>query len=293
MTAPYVESRLEFLLRVQNADGGWGYFPGKASWLEPTAYAILALHGTVGSEPAIARAWALVGPWQLADGGWRPAAQVGSATWVTALALTVCCVRQVYDHQFRMAVHWLLRMAGAESSLPMRAASYFHFLSSTVNVSHKAWPWRPGNASWVEPTAHTLLALKKVPPEYRSPDLEWRVREGEEMLLARRDRDGGWNSGNPNVMKIDLPSYPETTALALLGLQGRAGHDLVATAERFGAQSKSSLANAWLAVALRCYGASPSVLIPARESSDVMLLALEALGHADGNYRLLQVKGTS
>ena len=291
--APYLESRLEFLLRTQNADGGWGYFPGKMAWLEPTAYAILALHGTSGSERAVARAWALIASWQLADGGWRPAAQIGSATWVTALALTVCCARQVYDHQFRMAVHWLLRVAGAESSLAMRAASYLHFLSSSVNVSHKAWPWRPGNASWVEPTAHALLALKKVPPQHRTPDIEWRIREGEEMLLARRDRDGGWNSGNPNVLQTDLPSYPETTALAMLGLQGRSQPDLVATAERFRAQSKSSLANAWLAIALRCYGASYRDPVQARESSDVMLAALEALGHAEGSYRLLQVQGTS
>ena len=286
---PSLASRLEFLLRTQNADGGWGYFPGKTSWLEPTAYAMLALHGTGGSA-ALARAWALIGSWQLDDGGWRPAAQVPSATWVTALALTLCCVLQRYDHQFRMAVHWLLRTAGAESSFAMRAASYLHFLSSDVNVSHKAWPWRPGTASWIEPTALALLALKSVPTQHRNRDMEWRIREGEEMILARRDRDGGWNSGNPNVFQTDLPSYPETTALAMLGLQGRAGHDMVAVAERFRAQSKSSLANAWLAIAMRCYGATPFGFERTRDSPDVMLAALEALGHAEGNYRLFHVQ---
>ena len=30
---------------TQNGDGGWGYFAGKRSWLEPTVYALLALHG--------------------------------------------------------------------------------------------------------------------------------------------------------------------------------------------------------------------------------------------------------
>ena len=44
----YLQARLETLRRSQNPDGGWGYFARKASWLEPTAYAALALHG----EPA-------------------------------------------------------------------------------------------------------------------------------------------------------------------------------------------------------------------------------------------------
>lgn len=289
MSTAYLQSRLEFLLRVQNADGGWGYFPGKQSCLEPTAYAILALHGRAGSASPIARAWALVSSWQLENGGWRPAAQIASATWVTALALTLCCVFDVYDHQFRMGLHWLLRVAGAESGPAMRAAAFLHVLSSDVNVDHRGWPWRPGNSSWIEPSAHALVALKKVPRLYRTRPLISRIREGEAMILARRDRDGGWNSGNPNVFKTDIPSYPETTALAMLSLQGLHQSDLIKVAERFRAESKSSLANAWLAIALRCYGASPPPADNARESPDVMLAALEALGHAEGNYHLLQV----
>ena len=63
----------------------------------------------MSSGTALAKAWAVIRSWQLANGGWRPAAQVGSATWVTALDLTLCCVERIYDHQFRMATHWLLR----------------------------------------------------------------------------------------------------------------------------------------------------------------------------------------
>src|SRR5579862_6533994 len=68
----YLAQRLDALRRAQNPDGGWGYFPGKTSWLEPTAYAAMALHG----EPAADRAAKLLASWQTAEGGWRPCAAV-------------------------------------------------------------------------------------------------------------------------------------------------------------------------------------------------------------------------
>lgn len=280
---------MHFLLKTQNADGGWGYFPGKSSWLEPTAYAMLALHGMTETDAAMDKAWAAISGWQLPDGGWRPSAQISGATWVTALALTLCCVRQVYGARLERTLAWLISEVGAEYSLPMRAASFLHLLNTEADMSHPAWPWRPGTASWVEPTAHTLIALKSIPPQYRSDGIAYRIRQGEDMILSRRDRDGGWNSGNPNVLKTDLPSYPETTALALLGLQGRGAREMIGTGKRFQSESRSSLANAWLTIALRCYGESVSVPEKSRESPDVMLAALEALGDPQGNYRLLRV----
>ena len=43
---------------------------------------------------------------------------------------------------------------------------------------------------------------------------------GEAQLMDVRSRDGGWNYGSPAALGVDLPSYPETTALALVALQG-------------------------------------------------------------------------
>src|SRR5207249_819591 len=60
--------RLEFLRTTQNPDGGWGFFPGKQSWLEPTAYALMALHGDASSAQHFERGWKLVRSWQLPDG---------------------------------------------------------------------------------------------------------------------------------------------------------------------------------------------------------------------------------
>jgi hypothetical protein len=293
----YLESRLKFLRKAQNADGGWGYFPGKQSWFEPTTYAMLALHGRPGSEESpdknsLDRAWKLLCSWQTADGSSRPNGQVQGGTWVTAQAVTLACVRGIYDEKVRGSVDWLLRVVGAESSVAMRAAAFFHLLKTKADVSHQGWPWRDGNASWIEPTVQALLALKKVSKSHPSSELGRRVTDGEALILSRRCSDGGWNCGNPNVLNYDLPSYPETTALALLGLQGRSRAELdqaLALAARYRAETRSSLARAWLVIALRCHGGDPQ---PAGQDSsasiDIMLTALEALGHPEGNYRLLE-----
>jgi hypothetical protein len=287
----YLESRLEFLQKNQNPDGGWGYFPGKGSWFEPTAYAMLALQGRRESQADLDRAWRLLRSWQLADGSFRPSGEVQEGTWVTALAVTLASVRGVDDSSVRGSIDWLLKDVGAEHDLAMRAASFFHLIQTKLNVSHEGWPWRAGNASWIEPTAHTLVAMKKVASRYRTAEVEHRIREGEKLVWSRRCSDGGWNCGNPNVFNLDLPSYPETTGLALLGLQGRNEQELAGALEvagRFRAETKSSLAKAWLQIALRCHGRP--VDTPAEStwgSSDIMLAAVQALGHPEGNYRLL------
>ena len=298
MAGVYLESRLEFLRASQNPDGGWSYFPGKGSWLEPTTYAMLALHGT-GSRPdteaALDRAWRLVRSWQLADGSFRPGGEVGDGTWVTALAVTLASVRGVSDASVRASVDWLLRVVGAEHNVYTRVGSFFHLIKANLDVSHEGWPWREGNASWIEPTVHTLIALKKVAGEYRASEVEHRVRDGENLILSRRCSDGGWNYGTPNVLYFDLPSYPETTALALLGLEARNEREYAGALDlsrRFRAETKSSLGKAWLQIALRCHG--EDVAAPAENvwaSSDVMLASLEALGHPEGNYKLFGAGG--
>ncbi len=274
-----MEAQLDFLRSAQNADGGWGFFPGKQTWVEPTAYALIAMHGAAGYEAPIERGWKLLRSLQLPDGSWPPCATVPEPDWTTALAVTLHCQRGVSDAAFRRGVAWLLDTAGIENGWQFRIA---HFLRPSVvelDPSFEAWPWRPGNSSWIEPTAHSLVALKKTAKLIDDPRLRDRVKQGEKMILDRRCADGGWNYGNRKVLGVDLPSYPETTALALIGLAGRS--DLagpLALAQLHLRTSRSPLAKAWLRVALMSHS-EPAPLPGAERLSpnDVIVNALEVM----------------
>jgi hypothetical protein len=293
----YLAARLSALRSVQNPDGGWGYFPGKRSWLEPTAYATLTLHG----DPAADRAWALIRSWQGSDGSWRPSAEVHIEHWDTALCVTLAVARGDFGEPFRKGVEWLLNSAGVESNMLSRIAAGIGLLDTGRDLSLKGWPWKPGTSSWVEPTAHTLVALKKASAKIAVRELRDRVRMGEAQLLDVRGKDGGWNYGSREALEVDLPSYPETTALALVGLQGHAGLEgrpglqgrtgmpgPIEVAVRMLRGSPSPLARAWLTIALRLHGVEVPATLEEPHSPDVLITALEALGSPEGNFALLK-----
>jgi len=293
MADVYVENRRALLLRTQNVDGGWGYFPGKSSWLEPTAYAILALHGQGQSADSLARAWRLVESWQLPNGSWRAGSQVQDGTWVTALGLTLTSLMPSSDAARSKAVDALLRTDGAERCTKFRIMELLGLGHIEEDTSHAAWPWRPGTSSWIEPTVHSVIALKKAQALRPNLDVANRIREGEEMILSRRCADGGWNHGAPVALKIPIGSYPESTALGLLALQGR-GKETGAPRElarRYYAITKSPLARAWLAIALRIWDEHPEFPVDnAPPPGDIMLAALQLLAHPEGNHDLFRTR---
>jgi Prenyltransferase and squalene oxidase repeat len=282
-------TRVNALRKLQNSDGGWAYFPGKQSWLEPTLFAALALHG----EPEADRAWELVSTWQEKDGGWHPSAEVGFPHASTALAVTVAMARGEFGTPFQNGVQWLLGAVGAESQMYkriiLRVGSVFGMVEDQRDFSLKGWPWKLETSSWVEPTSHALVALKKAAAKIPGKELHERVRLGEEMLLNVRCVDGGWNYGNRTARGDELVSYPETTGIALMGLQGRPelgpALDLAGKMLR---ETASPMALAWLTIAMRVNG----IFVEPRDtkaSPDVLITALEALGAPEGNYSLLKV----
>jgi hypothetical protein len=283
---------LESLRRAQNPDGGWGYFPGKGSWLEPTVYAALALHG----DPAADRAWKLLGSWQSKEGALRPSAEVELESWGTALWLTLGSARGESGEDVQRGVRWLLGVEGAESSWLRRVGASLGMFEPGRNMKLTGWPWKPDNSSWVEPTAHSLVALKKHAAKFGTNRLRERVRGGEAQLLDVRCSDGGWNYGSPQVLNGALPSYPETTGLALVGLQGHAdapanlGRSLDLAAKLVEGRT-SPLARAWLTIALRVNGHKTVPGDPAGElPADLHEVALEALAAPEGNHQFFKTE---
>ncbi len=288
-----MREHLEALKARQNADGGWGYEGGKSSWLEPTVWAALALHG----DPAAERAWGLVRGWQLASGAFAASAQVREEHWATSLAVTLHCAHGTFDDQWRRAVEWLTGMK------PWRPDWKFRLLNllrpereREMDLEVEGWPWRASTAAWVEPTAHALVALRLSAAKTGLESVESRLRDGEKLLMDRRCSDGGWNYGNKLVLGQALGSYPECTGLGLMGLCGAADADLSASVKRAQAYWEERIPPAGRAVlrmALRMNGVqfAERDLTPPERCRETVHLAWEAMGHADGQWGLLRLGG--
>ena len=287
MEDPTVVVRLR---ETQNADGGWGYFAGKQSWLEPTFYAAVALQG----ETAADRAWELLKSWQGADGGWRPSADVQVPGWGTSLCVTLAQSRGETGEPFQKGVQWLLNSKEVELALWKRLLFRTKlFGAPDRNLDLTGWPWKPGQVSWVEPNVHAIVALKQASLKVTSSRLLDRIRMGEAELLDVRCADGGWNYGSHAALQVDLVAFPETTALALIGLQGHPdlGKSLDLAA-RMAAETPSPLARAWLTIALRLHGAAvPQSTVEIASSPETMIAALNII--AEEKPQFFRTGGTT
>ena len=273
--------RLRHLLLQQNKDGGWGHYPGQGSWLEPTIYAIFALWEQ--HQKAAERGLEAVRRWQHREGGFRVAAEIDDVCWGTALALMAHQSAGLKDETYRRGLDWLLRTQGKEGGTVNSVLKRFIRMPAEQNEELHGWPWRPGTSSWVEPTAYALIAIK------RAGELA-RVKMAEEMILDRRCEDGGWNYGNRRIYDIPVPSYPETTALALLGLQGRAEvAPSLQRAKQFWREKPLGIARAWVAIALEVHGNFEGTLTLENQlplGGAVALTALEALALQPGVLKM-------
>ncbi len=83
-----------------------------------------------------------------------------------------------------------------------------------IDPSLRGWPWRPGEAAWIEPTALSMLASASMSDAGASARLEEAIR----YIQDRRCPGGGWNIGNPIMFNSPLPARVHTTALVLLAL---------------------------------------------------------------------------
>ena len=238
----------EALVRLRNADGGWGYYPGKSSRLEPTCWALLALAREAGAPLDISplRKWPR-------DGSWLVDAK-GAPINYAFNALAALTLLQHPDGPPLAApvTAQLLRVKGVrlEQAAQLRQDN-----------SLQAWPWIDQTFSWVEPTSWCLLLLKKlrqVQPSASNPEANERIEVGERMLIDRACKTGGWNYGGSNVYGQELWAYVPTTALGLLAMQDRRDDPVVTRSLHFLQKDigteRSAPALALALVCLRVFG---------------------------------------
>jgi hypothetical protein len=212
-----ISSLAEKLKSRQMKSGGWAYFDSVQESLEATCLAELALAPEMQASSSAAILFLLKS--QLSDGGWPAFLGDSEGSWTTALALCTLNSTGDFTAAREKAFRWLYAERGREGHWFWR----WKFKTSDRNVHFDpdkyGWPWVTGSASWVIPTAFSIVAIKQFTACNRSEESEKRIHLGVEMLLDRTCVDGGWNSGNSVVYGVPLRPHVEATAIALLALQ--------------------------------------------------------------------------
>jgi hypothetical protein len=235
--------------------GGWSYLNSSQTSVEATSLAAMALSSEASdaSGSGIEQLLRL----QRRDGGWPAFLGDSEGSWTTALAL--CALNRMTDFASarEKGFHWLIAERGREAHWFWR----WKFKTADRNVRFDpdkyGWPWISGSASWVIPTAFSVIAIKQFTVCNRFAESEKRIHLGVEMLLDRACVDGGWNSGNSMVYGVPLRAHVDATAIALLALQDEQRSELIQKGltwlkkESAGVYSVSSLA--WCILTLFVY----------------------------------------
>jgi hypothetical protein len=205
------------LRRRELPGGGLSFFGSPQMSLEATclaAFSVLAERPL--ASPQVVRPVLRA---QLANGSWPSFIGDGDSSWTTALA--ICALNSANDSSGarERAQSWLLKTKGREGSWFWRWKFKLADRAVRFDPDRYGWPWLPGSASWVIPTAFSVIAIKQFTACNRTEATEKRIRLGVDMLLDRVCVGGGWNSGNSVVYAAALPAHIEATAIALLALQ--------------------------------------------------------------------------
>jgi hypothetical protein len=237
-----IDSGLEFILSEQNNDGGWGYHPGEDSSMEPTAAAMISLRDSE-ADSVLERAiqWVLEG--QNADGGWGINSQDDESNWHTAWVIFSLKLLEYKGEALDRGLEWL---RGVDTARFSDEDKEIDSLMASADHAARTWPWLPGEATWIEPTALAMLALVD---DADHPVTGQRLNDALVFFQERRCPGGGWNVGNPVMFDSSLPARAHPTAWVLFALSNFAPeiiHDDDLEALRIDMyQDGGSLALAW------------------------------------------------
>jgi hypothetical protein len=249
---------LDTLLASVNPDGGWGYYQGKASRLEPTCWAVLALMQNAQSldQWTPDAALRLLERWQRHRGllAGEPSQPPNLAFNGLAALTLLHAERALPDQRDRLR---RIRARLLPAIRDARGVRLPDSANSRQNNSLQGWPWVDDTFSWVEPTSMCLLALKKARQLLADASGDDRIAEGERLLLNRSCKGGGWNYGNAEMLGRELSPYVPTTALGLLALQDCREDPVVVRSVDFLARNQtaesSGMALALAAIGLRAF----------------------------------------
>jgi hypothetical protein len=219
-------SLLPRLIELRNSDGGWPYYSGKTSRLEPTCWALLALQAA-GEKVSLD----VLQQWPRRDGWFvDKSSDAVNVAFNGLAALTLAALNSPGEVSSPL-VSALVASKGARID------------ASRINRqdnSLQGWSWTPGTFSWIEPTAWGMLGLKRLARPPRGRDVTDRLAEAERLLADRVCREGGWNHGNANMLGTELSPYQATSALGLLALGDRRETEPAARTLRYLEQSRMS-----------------------------------------------------
>ncbi|NWJ44817.1 MAG: terpene cyclase/mutase family protein [Chloroflexi bacterium] len=227
---------LDFLVKTQNPDGGWGYKVGGQSFAEPTALALLALfHPDIGAgrlnapQPyvdAVQKGLTRLRADQHQDGGWGIFKEDQFSGWMTYLAtwcfnilLKIPELSALYarpeDTDLRGRARGVILNKQREPKVTQKEWDIYKKLLS-IDSNLLGWKWGPNatEAGFVIPTALAMIALT-VEDRVIVADSD-QIQEGKAYLRDRACAGGGWNVGNPYMYDKQLPPTPDGTAYALL-----------------------------------------------------------------------------
>jgi hypothetical protein len=143
---------------------------------------------------------------QQSDGSLGISLSQASPRWPTAYGVLLWENLAPHSSSAKRGIKWLLQEKGRQGE-------------ETNLISHnpklQGWPWLSDTHSWLEPTALSVLVLRRAGLEDHP-----RVIEGIQVILDRAIAGGGWNYGNKSVLGKDLRPQPATTGLALIALAG-------------------------------------------------------------------------
>jgi len=208
---------LNELRRRELPSGGWSFSGSRQMSLETTCLATFSVLAEQPlATPHVVRPLLRA---QRSDGSWPSFIGDGESSWTTALAICVLNSANDSSGARERGQSWLVKTKGREGNWFWRWKFKLSDRAVRFDPDRYGWPWVPGSASWVIPTAFSIVAIKQFTACNRTEASERRIRLGVDMLLDRVCVGGGWNSGNSVVYAVALPAHVEATAIALLALQ--------------------------------------------------------------------------